>query len=149
MIEVPQHGSLPSGHATEGHVIAGILTALVPGASGTWAGVQLRRVAHRIADNRVIAGLHFPVDNLAGRLLGDALGQYVLALCGQPHVAGPVSFVGRVRTVAEAAVDRASQDDPLCSGPGCSGQAPKPASIDSLPILAEMWAAASREWECN
>src|SRR3546814_18772370 len=53
-------------------------------------GEQLMRLAARIAINRTVAGLHFPVDSAAGALLGLTLGRYLAARCageiGRAHV---------------------------------------------------------------
>ena len=47
---------------------------------------QLQRQAARIAQNRTVAGLHFPIDSAAGRLLGNTLGGYFVYRCqGQPN----------------------------------------------------------------
>jgi acid phosphatase (class A) len=63
-IEVPDHPAYPSGHSTQSHLIALILSDLDP---------QNRDVymesAFRVAHNREIAGLHYPSDSEAGKLL--------------------------------------------------------------------------------
>lgn len=142
MIEVPQHASFPAGHATEGHVIAGVLGALVPGASQLGADL-LRRAAFRIADNRIVAGLHFPIDNVAGRLVGDALGQYFLALCGAPSAPKAATFAQSAVTVAPYDA-RGTLDDLLYGGPGCTAGAAL--AVDPLPMLERLWAEAAKEW---
>ncbi len=45
---------------------------------------QLLRLASRIAVNRTIAGVHFPVDSAAGAVLGLTLGAYFVARCEDP-----------------------------------------------------------------
>jgi membrane-associated phospholipid phosphatase len=84
MILTPGHGSLPSGHCTEAHIVAFVLNQLIRGnaaARRRWRE-QFMRLAARIAINRTVAGVHFPVDSVAGQLLGLTLGEYLLNRCG-------------------------------------------------------------------
>jgi hypothetical protein len=69
VIQTPAHSAIPSGHATEARALAVVLAQLFPGAAAT-----LALVADRIAENRVVAGVHFPADGPAGAALGEALG---------------------------------------------------------------------------
>jgi membrane-associated phospholipid phosphatase len=102
VIQTPAHGSLPSGHATEAAIVATLLSHLGacrdvdPDADGarkadetgflklakSLASSQHQRwrVAARIAVNRTIAGVHYPVDSAAGAVLGVTLGEYVAAM---------------------------------------------------------------------
>ena len=66
MIATPGHGAWPSGHATEGFLIAVLLQKLLDAAAppqGTQPGngeacrEQLQRLAARIAVNRTVAGV--------------------------------------------------------------------------------------------
>lgn len=78
IITTPGHGTFPMGHAVQAYMMATVLNAL------TNTGVmhspelqtQLYRLAHRISLNRIIAGVHFPVDMAVGAALGITLGQY-------------------------------------------------------------------------
>ncbi len=86
MIETPGHGSWPSGHATEAFAVAVLLEALLDAAhtgpgtpNGALSREQLQRLAARIATNRVVAGVHYPVDSACGRLLGTALAEFLVA----------------------------------------------------------------------
>src|SRR5690606_16546135 len=87
MIQTPGHGTLPSGHAAEAFVQAIILYRLVRIGSGGDAQidksdpsfVQLMRHAERIATNRVVAGVHFPVDSVAGMVLALTLSEFFVS----------------------------------------------------------------------
>jgi membrane-associated phospholipid phosphatase len=87
MILTPTHGSYPSGHGTEAFISALVLWALLreagidPYQTELEWGTQLMRQAARIAINRTIAGVHFPVDSAAGALLGLTLGNYFVSRC--------------------------------------------------------------------
>jgi PAP2 superfamily len=71
IIEVPLHGTLPSGHATEGFMFALVFwKVLQAGGRPPYDHVslvkQLMSQAARIAINRTVAGVHFPVDSCCG-----------------------------------------------------------------------------------
>jgi membrane-associated phospholipid phosphatase len=76
VIATPGHGALPSGHATLAAMQAELLAALLYPSGGSFAkhqSTQLDRLVRRIAFNRVVAGVHFPLDSLAGYALGCQL----------------------------------------------------------------------------
>lgn len=64
VIDVPEHGAYPSGHSTQAHAIAFLLTALAPERRAEFESDALR-----VAVNREIAGVHYPSDSAAGRML--------------------------------------------------------------------------------
>jgi acid phosphatase (class A) len=66
--------SYPSGHSTRGMADALILAELVPEARQA-----LLDRGHRIGFDRVVAGVHFPSDVVAGRVLGQAIARALLA----------------------------------------------------------------------
>ena len=158
MIATPEHSTYPSGHATEAFALATVLSALeVAGAGNTApvAAVLTRvlgsaasdpamlayRLAARIADNRTVAGLHFPVDSAHGALLGLATGLGFVASCAATSVAIPSwQAAGSGWTTAF------SLDLWLAALPGWQGAdvAVPAAAIDSP--LALLWANAVAEW---
>jgi len=88
IILTPSHGSFPSGHATESFTMAVVLWEILKASgiepyntdSTDW-GEQLARLAARVATNRTVAGVHFPVDSAAGAVLGITLGLYFVKRC--------------------------------------------------------------------
>lgn len=64
IIAVPGHPAYPSGHSTQAHLIAYILSELIPEKRE-----EFSRDALRIAVHREIAGLHYPSDTAAGAML--------------------------------------------------------------------------------
>lgn len=84
-IETPSHGSLPSGHATIATLMASLLIRLLYSADPKkrhWRAQQLDGQARRIAFNRVVAGVHFPIDSHCGRSLGAQLASWLRVLGG-------------------------------------------------------------------
>ena len=73
-IEIPAHPAYPSGHATGAYTLAYLLQELDPSSAETYLAA-----AKRIAENREIAGLHFPSDSEAGRLLARQLADQLLS----------------------------------------------------------------------
>jgi hypothetical protein len=83
IINARRFAAFPSGHATEAFVIARLLQRLSGqdahvGGAETDLEKQLQRLAMRISNNRVIAGVHFPIDAAAGRMAGETIAEYLL-----------------------------------------------------------------------
>jgi hypothetical protein len=73
--------------------VANVLKALVKNGAGLYAQGpdlvdQLDKLAQRISDNRVVAGVHFPEDMDKGADLGKQLAQYFIYMATKPLVAG-------------------------------------------------------------
>jgi undecaprenyl-diphosphatase len=68
-VRPPDRFSFPSGHAMNAFALAGLLTLQYP-----FLGPVLGLVAASIAVSRVVMGLHYMSDVVAGALLGLALG---------------------------------------------------------------------------
>lgn len=62
----PGHASYPSGHAAQAYAVALLYQHMFEGAK-----TGLLDAAARVAENRVVAGVHFPSDSEAGRLLAE------------------------------------------------------------------------------
>ena len=93
IIQTPDHSTFPSGHATEAYAVATILNRIANSQSAL-KGLEDKalpfRLAHRIAINRTIAGVHFPVDSASGAMLGCAIGEALYALASGENV--PIVF---------------------------------------------------------
>jgi acid phosphatase (class A) len=69
MIEVPSHPTFPAGHALQSHLISKCLEAAGRARNQP---EMLFHLSRRVAQNRIIAGLHYPLDNEAGVLAAEA-----------------------------------------------------------------------------
>jgi hypothetical protein len=80
LIDGPDTPSFPSSHALQAHLISGVLKLSIPGSTapvwppaawrppltGTQVARALDRLAIRVAENREIAGVHYPMDSDCG-----------------------------------------------------------------------------------
>jgi len=79
VLQTPNHAAYPAGHASQCHLLADVLDDLVGGAGGD-VTVQLGRLADRIGENRVVAGVHYLEDISAGKKLGQDLAKHFIDL---------------------------------------------------------------------
>ena len=145
MITTPGHGSFPSGHATQAYAVAHVLTSLLELTRPHTVIEQLERQAARIATNRVVAGVHFPVDSIAGRMLGVALGEFFVGRC-----AGNKTTMGRKFIAAGIDGARDTDFNPFSNSQDLTGSAfyseAAGANIDQSNLLKHVWEAAEDEW---
>ncbi|QOZ27537.1 PA-phosphatase [Bradyrhizobium sp. CCBAU 51753] len=157
MITTPGHGSFPSGHSTQAHAVAYMLKQLLFLDRGGTTGYdkikdQLDRQAARIAVNRTVAGVHFPVDSMAGRMLGVALGEYFVGRClGTTTRSG--STASTIRTFNATWIDHHASTDfnPFSSdqdlGAGKLYSTSTGVNIQQSLLMQHLWAAAQAEWQ--
>ena len=79
-IPVPKHPSYPAGHAAESTVATRVLTAFFPVDAKYW---QLLGEQCRIS--RIWAGVHYPLDNEAGKISGSKVADKVLSETLKSH----------------------------------------------------------------
>jgi len=133
VIATPGHGSLPSGHATMAALTSELL-ALLLHPTGDPRADALDRLARRIAFNRVVAGVHFPVDSVAGHALGTQLARLLAALAdpGQTMPGAMDAVFTQAHTLDEIGQRPA--------GAAAVQQARTPA-----PLLSELWQQVRKE----
>jgi hypothetical protein len=153
-VTTPGHGSHPMGHAVQAFLLADLLQALVGIDAHEPRGIQLTRTAFRISINRVVAGLHFPVDLVAGLVLGHTLARYArfMACTAMPPEPWPrVVFEPQLYLALGPLGGLHSGVDVLrafASSPGDDSGARWPAAgAVQAPIWAELWRAAAEEWK--
>lgn len=152
MITTPGHGSLPCGHCTQAYMVARILRELLNEPTDGERHIQLQRIAARISINRVIAGMHFPADNIAGRLLGESLAEYMIARCLPGRSWQPRAFDGSPGSDEAPVFSPSTAYNPFAQA--LDGKA-APAFYKPLgtpctfnlggPLLASMWQMAADE----
>ncbi len=64
----PVSGSYPSGHSLEAHIMASVLDLIYPERKALFEARSMQ-----IANDRVLAGVHYPSDLEAGRKLAEAM----------------------------------------------------------------------------
>jgi undecaprenyl-diphosphatase len=73
---IPDHGSFPSGHTLHAVMASVVSASLLPAAAPLFLLAALV-----IAASRVVLGVHYPSDVLAGAALGGLLAAAFLAVC--------------------------------------------------------------------
>jgi membrane-associated phospholipid phosphatase len=170
IIQTPGHSAYPSGHATEAFAHATLLAALRLSSSTPDDGlieallarlspaaetapvtdpvILLFRLAARIADNRTVAGVHYPVDSAHGALLGFGV---TLAFIGHCLGGGPERPVPEwVARGNDWSGDFTLRKWCMALGgpeqPGWRSGTTTVARAEPWQVLPMLWQAAAAEW---
>ncbi|MBN9087367.1 MAG: phosphatase PAP2 family protein [Reyranella sp.] len=82
IIDPPDTPSFPSSHSLQAHLISNVLMAALtpPAAGASQTAVALDHLAHRVARNREIAGVHYPMDSACGAFVARGCMAQLLTL---------------------------------------------------------------------
>jgi hypothetical protein len=134
------------GHATQVYAVNSVLKVLIKDATGTLpTGLerQMDRLAFRVSENRIVAGVHFPVDLHGGRILGDVIGRYAAERCRYKD--GEKPQISVMKDAAPAVDFGMRPDDVMAAWPGqfaaVTVQAP------ASPPLKSTWDKAVEEFK--
>jgi hypothetical protein len=158
MIQTPDHSSFPSGHALEAFAIASVLFRLAEyrqndsAPSDPWIGVEDKRqpflLAHRIATNRTVAGVHFPVDSLAGAFLGMFVGEVIHHLAtGEDLRTGSLKpTVPDNGATPDFLLDELYNCLTIKDGKQAKSVSKSPVKVDKDELVSWFWGKAEAEW---
>lgn len=98
MIDPPGTPTFPAGHAVQAYLMSYLLAYSLPNIPPGYDGVAigdadgpLFKLAYRVSQNRIVAGVHFPIDIVAGRIVAIKCFKLVRSVYsiwggqGQPH----------------------------------------------------------------
>ena len=147
MITTPGHGTFPMGHAAQIYAVAVVLKDLFAEALGgvlpPSLNTQINRLAYRVSENRIVAGVHFPADLTSGAVLGAVLGRLALDLFRQQRISRLDNPIFAASSWEEGA--------PLDVAKVAVGDLPgRPYGTETLsgcpsPMLAALWTGARDE----
>jgi membrane-associated phospholipid phosphatase len=153
IIQTPDHSSYPSGHATEAFAIATVFHRLSTGqgpSEGITGTALPFKLAHRIAANRTVAGVHFPIDSQAGAWVGCYVGELLCnfaaggkLLCGDmPEASFILDDQNQVATDEEGRPK--TRDFLLSTMPKLAVD--RDVTIERCATTAALWTKANAEW---
>jgi hypothetical protein len=120
-------------------MVAYVLETLLPQGSKLKDTLQL--LATRTSINRTVAGVHFPVDSIAGKILGHCLGEYFACVGSQT----PSAALWSHRKFEVAAKDASIDFGPQTLLPKPGPLTPVATAI-SAPVVQWYWKQARAEW---
>ena len=146
---------------TEAHAVARVLQNWSHSGANAAAEQLLRellmRQAARIAINRTVAGVHYPVDSLAGQMLGLSVAEYILARFKTPGTITTVDgweFDGSQAALSSADFTGSELVNPatgkrqsqVYAQPIGGIAAPVTSSVNGSANLYWLWDQAAAEW---
>ena len=143
-IATPGHGSFPSAHAAQAMAMARVIEALLRARADHFGDMEKRidlsyRQAHRIAVNRTVAGVHYPMDSAAGARLGLQMGQILVAAM---NGGGVVRALPEFDPDAMPEADFLYADAAALRAPGAGAEV----AVAADPLLSWLWTEAKAEF---